>query len=68
MPKPKSTTPHNEPDAQFHKDYARTHKRLAKLELELANLKNELFCLAHDPHTGVPHGGCAEPAAKTKKK
>lgn len=70
MPKPKSkpTTPHNEPDAQFKKDYARTRKRLEKLEMELTNLKKELFCLAHDPHIGVPHGGCAQPAPKAKKK
>ena len=68
MPKPKSkpTTPHKLPDAQFKKDYARARKRLAKLELELTNLKNELLCLAHDPHVGVPFGG--NPGKLTRKK
>lgn len=58
MPKKnkKKLKPTTEPDAKFKADYSKARKRLKKLELELKSLKDELFCLAHDPHTGVPHG------------
>jgi hypothetical protein len=60
--------PTSAPTAQFETDYKRTRKLLEKLEMDLKNLKNELFCLAHDPHTGVPHGtGAKKPPTKKKK-
>lgn len=56
MKNKKKLKPTTEPDAKFKADYSKARKRLKKLELELKSLKDELFCLAHDPHTGVPHG------------
>jgi hypothetical protein len=47
--KPQSKT------AKFKADYKKARKSLEKLELELSNLKDDLLCLAHDPHTGDPH-------------
>jgi hypothetical protein len=42
--------------------------RLEKLEMDLHNLKSDLFCMAHDPHNGVPHGtGAKKPPTKKKK-
>lgn len=67
-PKPKQTKPKTTlpPDAKFKADYSRARKRLRKLEMELASLKDELFCLAHDPHTGDPFKG--SPDKPTRKK
>ncbi|HVO78982.1 MAG TPA: hypothetical protein VMT39_03115 [Candidatus Bathyarchaeia archaeon] len=55
-PKPKPKSPEPPPTARFKTEYAKTRARLSRLEAELKDLKNQLFCLAHDPHTGVPHG------------
>lgn len=63
-PKPKSK-PAAGPSAEVKREYKRTLKQLAKLDLELKNLKEQVFCLFHDPHIGVPFGGVS---AKRRKK
>jgi hypothetical protein len=57
------------PNAQFKTDYKKTRKLLEKLEMQLTAVKNELCCLAHDPHDGFPYNtGAKKPPTKKKKR
>lgn len=51
----KKASPKSQSDAKFKADYKKARKSLKKLELQIRSLKNDLLCLAHDPHTGDPH-------------
>jgi hypothetical protein len=59
-PKPKPKPPKGSFE-EFKQEYARTRKQLKQLELDLKQVKEQLFCLAHDPFTGVPFRGCHFP-------